>query len=274
MALSGARGKKQIRQLIAARGMLEPGKTGFDPFDKGREHFFFSQPLAVGHDADSAFWAAMNARSSMVDKKLGTGYAGGLTRSMVFALWPFEITVECCGSAADKRSPVSCQQKVGCCAKCYGELPGGKLPAIGFPAGLIAAQSIGERGTQLSMQSFHAGASGIDIHTVRDLLRTSANFQELEQSGQFVTFMQKADAYENILDRHFQILWRVIHDSEQKSLPSAIAGQDALTVLANRHRASSLASAVLQGARSSRNGPIAKTLLGGFRSEEQPQTPD
>ena len=46
----------------------------------------------------------------------------------------------------------------GICQKCYGlDLATGKLPPIGYPAGIIAAQSIGEPGTQLTLRTFHTG---------------------------------------------------------------------------------------------------------------------
>ncbi|MEI8309214.1 MAG: hypothetical protein WCH98_00500 [Verrucomicrobiota bacterium] len=272
MAMSGARGKKQIRQLIAARGMLDPGKTGFDPKAEERQTFFFSRSLVDGLDSKDAFWAAMNARSSMVDKKLGTGFAGGLTRSMVFALWPYEITAEDCGSTEKNRTPASCRQKSGCCAKCYGTLPERGLPPVGFPAGLIAAQSIGERGTQLSMRSFHAGASEIDIHTVRAALNDSSRFGKPATAADFVAFMKDADAYENILGRHFEILWRVIHDSEDATLRSAIRGHDVLTVLAHSQQGAVLAHALLEGKDSELSGPIAKVMLGGFKTAERDST--
>lgn len=46
----------------------------------------------------------------------------------------------------------------GICQKCYGlDLATGKLPPLGYPAGIIAAQSIGEPGTQLTLRTFHTG---------------------------------------------------------------------------------------------------------------------
>ena len=64
------------------------------------------------------------------------------------------------------RSVLTCKSKVGVCAKCYGKnLATGTLVNIGEAVGIIAAQSIGEPGTQLTMRTFHAGgvASGSDI---------------------------------------------------------------------------------------------------------------
>ncbi len=56
------------------------------------------------------------------------------------------------------RSPLVCKTKLGVCAQCYGiDLGTGKLIAIGEAVGTIAAQAIGEPGTQLTMRTFHAG---------------------------------------------------------------------------------------------------------------------
>jgi DNA-directed RNA polymerase subunit beta' len=63
------------------------------------------------------------------------------------------------------RSVLTCDSKVGCCARCYGtSLATGKLVDIGEAVGIIAAQSIGEPGTQLTMRTFHSGGvAGEDI---------------------------------------------------------------------------------------------------------------
>ena len=56
------------------------------------------------------------------------------------------------------RSPLTCRSKVGICQCCYGaDLATGKVVDIGEAVGIIAAQSIGEPGTQLTMRTFHLG---------------------------------------------------------------------------------------------------------------------
>ena len=58
------------------------------------------------------------------------------------------------------RSVLTCESKKGTCAKCYGRsLATGKLVDIGEAVGIIAAQSIGEPGTQLTMRTFHTGGA-------------------------------------------------------------------------------------------------------------------
>ena len=58
------------------------------------------------------------------------------------------------------RTPLTCQTRYGMCAKCYGrDLGRGALVNVGEAVGVIAAQSIGEPGTQLTMRTFHIGGA-------------------------------------------------------------------------------------------------------------------
>jgi DNA-directed RNA polymerase subunit beta' len=63
------------------------------------------------------------------------------------------------------RSPLTCKTKYGLCVKCYGwDLSDKKMIQIGTPAGVIAAQSIGEPGTQLTLRTKHSGGVvGLDV---------------------------------------------------------------------------------------------------------------
>ena len=67
------------------------------------------------------------------------------------------------------RSPLSCELTHGICAKCYGiDLGRGDMVSLGAAVGIVAAQSIGEPGTQLTLRTFHTGgvaAGGADITT-------------------------------------------------------------------------------------------------------------
>lgn len=67
--------------------------------------------------------------------------------------------------SVDIRSPLTCKSRVGICAKCYGWDFGTRhLVTLGTPVGVIAAQSIGEPGTQLTMRVKHAGGIvGLDV---------------------------------------------------------------------------------------------------------------
>jgi DNA-directed RNA polymerase subunit beta' len=65
------------------------------------------------------------------------------------------------------RSPLTCKSLWGICAKCYGyDLAYNQPVKAGTPVGIIAAQAIGEPGTQLTLRTFHAGGvAGTDITT-------------------------------------------------------------------------------------------------------------
>ena len=62
------------------------------------------------------------------------------------------------------RSVLTCESKHGCCVKCYGRnLATGRIVEFGEAVGIIAAQSIGEPGTQLTMRTFHIGGTASRI---------------------------------------------------------------------------------------------------------------
>ena len=81
------------------------------------------------------------------------------------------------------RSVLTCQSKVGICAKCYGSnLASGDPVPIGEAVGIIAAQSIGEPGTQLTMRTFHTGGvAGDDI--TQGLPRVEELFEARKPKG-------------------------------------------------------------------------------------------
>ena len=74
---------------------------------------------------------------------------------------PMVAQIEAIGVPAVKiRSPLVCESKIGVCGKCYGrDLARGTPVNIGEAVGVIAAQSIGEPGTQLTMRTFHIGGA-------------------------------------------------------------------------------------------------------------------
>ena len=74
-----------------------------------------------------------------------------------------ELTQKIIDAGIDRvkiRSVLTCQAKFGVCTRCYGmDLAGGEPVEIGEAVGIIAAQSIGEPGTQLTMRTFHIGGT-------------------------------------------------------------------------------------------------------------------
>jgi len=77
------------------------------------------------------------------------------------------------------RSPITCEARFGVCAACYGrDLARGHLVNIGEAVGVIAAQSIGEPGTQLTMRTFHIGGAASRAAAVDNVqVKTTGNLK-------------------------------------------------------------------------------------------------
>jgi DNA-directed RNA polymerase subunit beta' len=101
-------------------------------------------------------------------------------------------------------SPLTCEARYGLCAKCYGsDFSTKKMVEIGVPVGVVAAQSIGEPGTQLTMRVKHAGGIvGLDVTQglprVEELFetRTPKNLAPMSEIAGKVTVDEKENGYE------------------------------------------------------------------------------
>ena len=99
------------------------------------------------------------------------------------------------------RSPINCETRFGICAMCYGrDLARGHLVNTGEAVGIIAAQSIGEPGTQLTMRTFHIGGAAsrataanniqiknqgiIRLHNIKTVTHESSNLVAISRSGE------------------------------------------------------------------------------------------
>ena len=91
--------------------------------------------------------------------------------------------IEACGiESVEIRSVLTCESKRGVCAKCYGRnLATGRLVEKGEAVGVIAAQSIGEPGTQLTLRTFHAGGTAANIAANATIMAKSDSRVELEE---------------------------------------------------------------------------------------------
>ncbi len=100
-------------------------------------------------------------------------------------------------SEVQVRSPLNCEAQDGICALCYGRNPAtGEIGAHGEAVGVMAAQSIGEPGTQLTMRTFHTGGvAGLDITS--GLPRVEELFEARSPRGQ---------AYLSDIDGHVEII--------------------------------------------------------------------
>lgn len=114
------------------------------------------------------------------------------------------------------RSVLTCESKKGVCAKCYGRnLATGKMIQMGEAVGVIAAQSIGEPGTQLTLRTFHVGGTASNIAAESnvysrydgvveiDELRT---VERVEDSGQKQTIVISRLAELRIIDKNTNIV--------------------------------------------------------------------
>ena len=91
------------------------------------------------------------------------------------------------------RSPISCESRYGICAMCYGrDLGRGQRVNLGETVGIVAAQSIGEPGTQLTMRTFHVGGAAARA--------TVANSIQVGHSGTIQ--LHNARVVEQRADRH------------------------------------------------------------------------
>jgi len=133
------------------------------------------------------------------------------------------------------RSTISCESAFGVCANCYGrDLARGHLVNIGEAVGVIAAQSIGEPGTQLTMRTFHIGgaasrAAAVDNITVKTT--GSVKFNNLKSvehaNGSLVAVSRSGEI--SVLDAHGR-------ERERYKLPygSMIASKDGDAVKAGQ----------------------------------------
>jgi len=95
------------------------------------------------------------------------------------------------------RSVLTCESKKGVCAKCYGRnLANGLMVQKGEAVGVIAAQSIGEPGTQLTLRTFHVGGTASNITTESRLVARYAGIAEIEE----IRTVPKKDAEKGEID--------------------------------------------------------------------------
>ncbi|WP_295434066.1 DNA-directed RNA polymerase subunit beta' [uncultured Thiodictyon sp.] len=106
------------------------------------------------------------------------------------------------------RSPITCQSRIGVCAQCYGrDLARGHRVNMGEAVGVIAAQSIGEPGTQLTMRTFHIGGAAsrtaavssiemknggsIRLHNIKTVRHHTGNLVAVSRSGELTVVDDK-----------------------------------------------------------------------------------
>jgi DNA-directed RNA polymerase subunit beta' len=153
--------------------------TGALVRDDHVETSLFGRNLA--EDAVQGGKVVLSAGTDLGDKNINTLVEAGIS----------EVKV---------RSVLTCDSKVGQCAMCYGRsMASGKLVDVGEAVGIIAAQSIGEPGTQLTMRTFHTGGvAGDDItHGLPRIVelfeaRTPKGVAPIAETAGVVSFLEDA----------------------------------------------------------------------------------
>src|SRR5258708_1788185 len=114
------------------------------------------------------------------------------------------------------RSILTCETKVGGCAKCYGRnLATGKMVQAGEAVGVIAAQSIGEPGTQLTLRTFHVGGTASNIAVEANIKAKFAGVVEFESIWTVDTIDKDDNKVKVVMGRTGEI--RIL-DSEKRAL--------------------------------------------------------
>jgi DNA-directed RNA polymerase subunit beta' len=124
------------------------------------------------------------------------------------------------------RSPLNCEARRGICSLCYGRNPAtGKMAILGEAVGVMAAQSIGEPGTQLTMRTFHTGGvAGVDITS--GLPRVEELFEARSPKGQ--AFLVEIDGNVEISEENDERRLRIANTEEYREEYPLPAGYQAL----------------------------------------------
>jgi DNA-directed RNA polymerase subunit beta' len=142
-----------------------------------------------GADFNHSFVARLFSRAPVDDVKLGNKI---LARAGAIIDRPTAEAIDAAGiDSVVVRSPITCKTLYGLCSACYGyDLGSNKSIGLGEAVGIVAAQSIGEPGTQLTMRTFHTGGvAGADITT--GLPRVEEIFEARTPKGK--AFMSEID---------------------------------------------------------------------------------
>lgn len=117
------------------------------------------------------------------------------------------ILIESLGmESVEVRSPLTCETKRGICALCYGRnLSTGRLIHQGEAVGVIAAQSIGEPGTQLTLRTFHIGGTAVNVAEQNSIIAKKSGVVELDDLRTVTSLDEFGDFVEIVVSRTTEI---------------------------------------------------------------------
>ncbi|WP_043113129.1 DNA-directed RNA polymerase subunit beta' [Solimonas flava] len=195
-ALKTANSGYLTRRLVdVAQDMVVTGE------DCGTEQGLLMMPIVEGGDVLEALRDRVLGRVTLRDAyKPGSDEVVIPAGTMIDEKWADTLEK----NSIDEiwvRSPITCELPFGVCGKCYGrDLARGHLVNIGEAVGVIAAQSIGEPGTQLTMRTFHVGgaasraasADGVDsraagtvrVHNLKTVVTKEGELVAVSRSGE------------------------------------------------------------------------------------------
>ncbi len=118
------------------------------------------------------------------------------------------------------RSVLTCESKNGVCAKCYGRnLASGQMVQVGEAVGVIAAQSIGEPGTQLTLRTFHVGGTASNIAVASKLDAKYNGLLTIDELRTIPFKDEEGKAYDVVVGRSAEM--RIIDQKTQITLTSS-----------------------------------------------------
>ncbi len=151
-------------------------------FDCGTLRGIETSALKDNEDIVESLYERIVGRSILHDlvhpitKELIVGAGEEITESIAEAIDQSPI------DSVEIRSVLTCESKVGVCAKCYGRnLATNKMVQMGESVGVIAAQSIGEPGTQLTLRTFHVGGVAGNVATESQLIAKFGGLVEFDE---------------------------------------------------------------------------------------------
>ena len=133
-----------------------------------------------------------------------------------------EIAIEIDESALEEveiRSVLTCESKRGVCAKCYGRnLASGRMVENGEAVGVIAAQSIGEPGTQLTLRTFHVGGTASNIAVEATIVAKFAGMLAFDEVKSVETVNTEGEKVSVVMGRSGEV--KIIEPETKKVLIS------------------------------------------------------